>query len=60
MVVSRVRFPAQFQCQCRQIKTHTMYKMTKKEKDAVADFICSVFAIVSAFAIGLLCAFGLN
>ena len=37
-----------------------MYRMTKKEKENVSDFICSLFAIVSAFAIGLLCAFGLN
>jgi len=34
--------------------------MTEKEKNNVSDFICAIVGIVSAFALGLLCAFGLN
>jgi hypothetical protein len=34
--------------------------MTRKEKDNLSEFICAIVGIVSAFAIGLLCAFGLN
>ena len=37
-----------------------MYRMTKKEKDNVSDFLMSVISIITAFALGLLCAFGLN
>lgn len=34
--------------------------MTNKEREAVAEVICSLFGIALAFTIGFLCAFGLN
>lgn len=32
-----------------------MYRMTKKEKENVAEFISAIAGIVLAFTIGLLC-----